>query len=124
MTVDLALRLAYGLNILILTPVLIGLWLASADKPSAVFEGRAPASVPLSRLVASLWSAILLCSVVGLWRPSLMVPILVLQVIYKSLWLVTGALPMIRRGGPPWGVAVSFVVIVAVWPWIIWAAWR
>lgn len=117
MTLDLWLRCAYGLNIVILLPVVLSLWRAGPG-PLAVFQGTAGNERALSRLVASLWTAILACSVVGLFQPQLMLGVMILQVIYKSLYLAFHVWPA-RRQGLAWGVTVSFLIIVALWPPLI-----
>ena len=124
---DTLLRSAYGLNILFLVPV-VGYLLISAGGPTvAVFEGKVPESAGLRLLVASLWAAILVCSVFGLISPRAFVGVLLLQVIYKSLYLALFVGPQIRSQGwdaVPWGVSLSFILIIGLWPGLIWAAWK
>ncbi len=123
---DTLLRAAYGLNILILLPV-VGSMLAGANGPTVqAFQHRIADSPGLRLLVASLWAAILLCSALGLVQPRAFVGVLLLQVIYKSLYLALFILPLIRSEGwnaAPWGIALSFLLIIALWPGLIWAAW-
>jgi len=119
---DTLLRAAYGLNILILVPVVW--WTLSGTQ---AFEGRVDDSPGLRLLVASLWAAILACSVLGLVAPRAFVGVMVLQVIYKSLYLALFVWPLIRAGGwsaAPMGITSSFLLIIALWPLLIWAAWR
>ncbi|GJE01189.1 hypothetical protein [Methylobacterium isbiliense] len=117
MSGDLLLRLAYAANILILLPVVTALhWRGTAG----VFGPEVADSPALRLLVAALWGAILVCSAIGLAWPRVMVGILVLQVVYKSIWLVTFVLPVWRAGDPvPWGPALTFVPIVLLWPVIL-----
>lgn len=117
---DGGLRLAYAANILILVPVVGALlWSGTA----AVFGAGIPDSPPLRLLVAALWGAILLCSVLGLAQPRAMAGVLVLQVLYKTGWLATFVLPAWRAGDPvPWGPAFTFVPIVLLWPVLLWRA--
>ncbi|MCH4892308.1 MULTISPECIES: hypothetical protein [unclassified Sphingomonas] len=111
------LRLAYTANILILLPVVIALHMRGT---AAVFGPGVPDSAALRLLVAALWGAILLCSVVGLAWPRAMAGVLVLQVIYKTAWLLTFVLPAWRAGAPvPWGPALTFLPIVLFWPVIL-----
>jgi hypothetical protein len=127
MMLDTLLRAAYGLNILILVPVVGSLLLSAGGPTVAVFEGKVPESAGLRLLVASLWAAILACSVFGLIAPRAFVGILLLQVIYKSLYLGIFVLPQIRSQGwdaVPWGVSLSFLFIIGLWPGLIWAAWK
>lgn len=98
MNVDLLLRLAYGANILILMPVVLAL--VGTGGPTAVFGPGVADSPVLRTLVASLWGAILVCSGLGLFAPREFVAILLLQVIYKSAWLLAFVLPAWRAGDP------------------------
>ncbi len=119
---EFALRLAYGANIVILTPVVALLLTGPANR---VFGPGTPDIASLRLLVAAMWGAILLCSVFGLFRPQPMAAILVLQVIYKSVWLAIYVIPAIRAHAPvPWGPAITFVPIILVWPIILAAVWR
>ena len=120
MSTDIALRLAYGANILILAPVV--LWLVRAEGTAIIFGPAMAESQGLRLLVVALWSAILLCSAVGLLAPRLFVGILVLQIIYKSIWLICYVAPVWREQGAaavPWGPAVCFAAIIAIWPFIV-----
>ncbi|MBI1406167.1 MAG: hypothetical protein GC145_08590 [Caulobacter sp.] len=123
---DALLRAAYGLNIVILLPV-VGWMLAGANGPMVqAFEHKVADSPGLRILVASLWAAILLCSLLGLAQPRAFVGVMLLQVIYKSLYLLLFIGPLVRERGwnaAPMGVTVTFIIIVALWPGLIWAAW-
>jgi len=114
--------IAYVANILILVPVCLGMF--GGRGAATVFEGKVAASPELEQLVGALWFAILACSVLGLIWPQVFVPILILQVIYKVLFLARVACPKWRRGeGVPWGVTGSFLVIVVTYPALIWLGW-
>ena len=108
-------------NILILVPIALGtLW-----KPSFTDQGAFPESAGWRMLVGALWSGILACSVLGAIWPSSFLWLLVLQVIYKSVWLALYALPRLCTGRGqevPLGIAGSFLAIVCIWPWFI--PWR
>jgi hypothetical protein len=120
------LRIPYALNILILAPVLVSLLGASNSPDVAVFEFKVVESPGLRVLVAALWSAILLCSAAGLVWPERFVAILVLQVVYKALYLGIFVAPLLLRGGVasvPIGLSLCFLAIVLVWPVFILAAW-
>ena len=124
---DTLLRAAYGLNILILAPVVGSLLLMAGGPTVAVFEGKVPESAGLRLLVASLWTAILVCSAFGLIAPRAFVGVLLLQVIYKSLYLGLFVVPQVRAQGwdaVPWGVSLSFLLIIVLWPALIFAAWK
>jgi hypothetical protein len=117
-------KLAYVLNILILVPV-AGATMLSRDAGVTIFEGKFTDSTELRVLVGCLWAAILVCSVIGLIYPREMMGILVLQVIYKGLFLALILVPLMIRegtGAAPLGLTVSFVAIVLVWPVLLWRA--
>jgi hypothetical protein len=124
---DTLLRAAFGLNIVILVPVVGSLLLMGSAPTVAVFEDKVPESAGLRLLVASLWAAILVCSVFGLIAPRAFVGVLLLQVVYKSLYLGLFVVPQIRSegwGSVSWGVSSSFLLIIGLWPALIWAAWK
>lgn len=77
------------------------------------------------RLVGCLWLAIAVLSVLGLWRPISFSPILLVQLIYKSTWLLVVALPAIRFNQPyPIGMALFFLIWVLILPFVMpWATW-
>jgi hypothetical protein len=48
--------------------------------------------------------------------------LLLVQVIYKTLWLLVNAMPLMlnkRSNEVPWGIASAFLVIIVTYPWII-----
>jgi hypothetical protein len=112
------LQLPYILNILILVPIAVPTLLGLFDTAQGAFEESAGWRV----LVGSLWTAILVGSILGLFAPVTYAPLLLMQVIYKSLWLAIYAAPRIAAGrsdAVPPGIAVSFVVIVLTYPFVI-----
>lgn len=120
-----SLALPYLLNILMLAPVgPLTLW-GGRRGLERVFQGRFAESEGVRTILGSLWTAILCVSILGLYRPTTMAPLLVVQVIYKSLWLATFVAPRLASGRaaevPP-GVAISFAMIVATYPLVI--PWR
>lgn len=117
------LRVAYAANILILVPVCWGMFLGSGT--AGVFQGQVAESQGLRLLVASLWSAILLASVAGLWSPAFFAPVILIQIVYKTLWLATFVLPLIvagRMAEIPHGIAAIFAAIVVTYPFLFWKA--
>lgn len=117
----LALRLAYAANLLILVPVALPTLFRWGRIDQGAFEESAGWRV----LVGAFWVGILALSVLGLWQPLRCCPILVLQLIYKSIWLVVYAAPLAWQGEwqrLPAGITVSFLGIVLIWPWLI--PWR
>jgi hypothetical protein len=122
MTGEWLLRFAYGVNILILVPVVGSLLFASNDPTLPAFSNRAGDSPALRLMLAALWGTILLASIMALWFPRPFALLLMIQVVYKTGWLLTFILPLLlsgRSGEVPWGVAGSFLFIVLVWPAIL-----
>ncbi|GAA0646048.1 hypothetical protein GCM10009424_22310 [Sphingomonas ursincola] len=116
------LRLAYLANILILVPVCWAMFFGNAM--ASVFQGTVTDSLGLRLLVGSLWAAILSASVFGLFMPVLFAPLLLVQIIYKALWLTLFVLPLVLAGKPaPWGIASIFAAIVLTYPFVLWRAW-
>jgi hypothetical protein len=113
------LLLPYIANIVILAPVGLG----SLFNLFQVSRGHFPESAGWRTLVGSLWTAILVGSVLGLFQPILFSPLLLLQVIYKTLWLLFYVAPRIakadRRNEIHWGMSVAFGLIVALYPLVI-----
>ena len=73
------------------------------------FVGLAPSSMhylatfegpwdPYDGVVFSFWSAFALLSVIGVLRPVQMIPLLLLQILYKALWLGFVGLPLYQQG--------------------------
>jgi hypothetical protein len=120
------LRIPFAINIIILLPVCLAMATARDGGIASVFQGRVAASEGLRLIVFGMWTAILIGSVAGLVWPERMLPLLGLQVIYKSLWLLLFALPLWRSGcwaALPGGITASFLFIVAVWPFFLWRYW-
>lgn len=117
------LLIAYIANIVILVPVALAT-LTSSKGAAAVVQSKFPVDSPFRILVGCLWTAILFCSAVGLFLPRPMAGILLLQIVYKSLFLGLVIFPLWRTCGlnaVPLGITVSFVLIVLIWPLILWA---
>jgi hypothetical protein len=117
------LKIAYAANIFILVPICFNMF--SSSRMLQVFEGKVANSDGIRLLVASLWSAILLGSIVGLMRPEPMSLIVPIQIVYKALWLFTFILPKFRAGDSasiPSGITIVFVLIVLTYPVIYWQA--
>lgn len=116
------LQIAYAANILILVPVLFSMFRDGGGRSIRAFQGQVENSEGLRLLVASLWSAILVLSIAGLFQPRAFVSVLIMQVIYKLVYLLVYVLPRALRNGwqsIPLGISVSFLLIVIVWPFLI-----
>lgn len=113
------LLLPYIANIVLLVPVALG----SLFNLYSVSKGHFPESAGWRSLTGSLWTAILVSSVLGLFQPILFSPVLLLQVIYKALWLLVYVAPRIgktdRRSEIEWGFCIVFVLVVVLYPLVI-----
>jgi len=105
---------------LILAPVVAGLIRGSMD----AFPGAVNSDV-LRIMVASLWGGVLVVSAIALISPVQFWPVLVFQVIYKSIFVLLWVWPAVVRpidGAIPWGPTGIFMFIIIVWPMFIAAA--
>ncbi|MEM6957686.1 MAG: hypothetical protein AAF411_00800 [Myxococcota bacterium] len=103
------------LNVLILVPVCAAMLFGNGER--TVFEGIAPPSEALRLMVGSLWTAILAASALGCIFPRFFAPVVLLQIVYKALWLLLFAWPQWRSGATvPTGITVCFFFIVATYP--------
>ena len=119
-------HIPYVLNILILLPVVAGLIRHPAGEALVAFGGFADAP-SLRIMVASLWSGVLLISAIALVDPVRFWPVLVFQVIYKTLFILLWVLPIWlgrTEGVIPQGPTAVFVFIIALWHFFIVAAAR
>ena len=118
------LKLTYAANLLVVGWIgIYSLFLPKAAIITVFSNAYEPTEVV--RLVGCLWLAIALLSAFGLWKPMIFAPILFIQLIYKGGWLLFVATPAIVNGSPfPRGMAVFFVIWVAVLPFVIpWKDW-
>jgi len=117
--------LPYAFNILVLIPVALTTLFGGERGSRLVFQGKFPESAGIRTILGSLWTAILIGSFIGLIDPVAMSPLLLIQVIYKTLWLVVFVLPLLVHGRSseiPWSIAGTFLLIVLTYPWVIpWA---
>ncbi|MEL6557159.1 MAG: hypothetical protein AAFQ94_03180 [Bacteroidota bacterium] len=72
------------------------------------------------RLVGALWGSIFILSLLGMIYPKTMSPVLLLQLIYTSSWLLFVALPALsNQSSIPKGMAVFFLIWVLILPFAI-----
>ncbi|MGD9713831.1 MAG: hypothetical protein AB7V46_17480 [Thermomicrobiales bacterium] len=112
----------YIFNIIVLVPIALMTLLGGARGGQLATQRKFPESEGFRTILGSLWTAILIGSVLGLFWPVPMSPLLLIQVIYKTLWLLVFVLPRLlggRKGEVPWGIALTFLVIVVSYPWVI-----
>ena len=119
------LYLPYLVNIAVLVPIGSLTLFGGEQGGRLACQGKFPESAGFRTILGSLWTAILVGSVVGLFSPVPMAPLLMAQVVYKTLWLLVYALPRLvggLSGEVPWGISLTFLVIVLTYPWVIpWA---
>ncbi len=115
------LLLPYIFNIQVLIPVGLMPFGGAASK-RLVFQGKLTEGARIRTISGSAWTVILIGSVIGLFHPVSMSPILLIQVVYNSLWLSVFVMPLLVRGRVgemPWGIAGTFLLIVLTYPWVI-----
>jgi hypothetical protein len=78
-----------------------------------IYEGTETVNLFLI-MSGSFWFAILACSIIGLFRPDYMEPILLVQLIYKSLYSIYFAIVFNSFKFAPYGYVFCFFL-----PWII-----
>lgn len=119
------LKLIYIANVVVAGTVGF-LCLATPARASVlVFSGTASDRAALT-VVGAFWLAIALLSVRGYFSPQAFQPVLLIQLVYKGLWLIVFAAPAYLSGrahSVPGGIAAFFLVWVIVLPFAIdWSA--
>lgn len=119
------LQTAYLLDVIVSIPFALTMLIGNERAAGLLFNERLPESDSIRMVLGTLWTAILVCSLVGVFFPVAMSPILILQVIYKGLWLILFAVPRWLGGRAtevPWRIAGIFLSFVLIYPWVIpWA---
>jgi hypothetical protein len=116
------LLLAYVFNIVILVPVGLMSLLGGPEGQRRLFQGKYPESAGIRTILGSLWTALLIGSVIGLFYPVSMSPLLLIQVIYKTLWWLVFVVPRLASGRSRevhWGSAGIFLFMLLAYPWVI-----
>ena len=115
----------YALRVIYFANILLAGWISitSIFNPQkavySIFENTVQYSEVI-RLVGALWGAIFILSIVGLFYPVNMSLVLLFQVIYKGSWLLFVAVPAMINNQPyPKGMAMFFLIWVAVLPFVI-----
>jgi hypothetical protein len=78
------------------------------------FEGKSSQVNLFLIITGSFWFAILICSFIGVFRPSYMEPIVIIQIIYKSLYSIYFAANLTYYKFQPYGGIFCFFL-----PWIV-----
>ena len=78
---------------------------------------------PLHGVAISFWAALSLLAGLGIRYPVKMVPLLLLQMLYKAIWLLAVALPLSSSGQKttlttPMLIGVVIDLIVIPWPYV------
>lgn len=116
------LLLPYVFNVVVLVPIGLMTLVGGERGGQLATQGKFPESEGFRTILGSLWTAILLGSILGLFFPIQMSPLLLIQVIYKTLWLLVFVLPRLLAGRSrevPWGISLTFLVIVLSCPMVI-----
>ena len=112
-------KIVYFANIIVAGWISITSLFFPKTAVNSIFSG-AYTNSEVIRLVGALWFSIFIISVLGLWKPITFSPILIVQLIYKSLWLLVVAVPaIIKRNSYPEGMALFFLIWVLILPFII-----
>jgi hypothetical protein len=117
----LLLRLIYLANILVAGTV--G-WMSLFDPSRSamvVFSGTTEPNIPM-RIVGSFWLTIALLSLAGLISPVRFSVVLLVQLIYKAIWLLAIAIPAVltnRIDLIPVEIAIFFLIWVVILPFVI-----
>jgi hypothetical protein len=79
---------------------------------------------PLPGVAFSFWAALSALCGLGLRYPLQMLPLLLLQLVYKSIWLIAVGLPLGSAGRPSnltegFLVAVALDLIAIPWPYVL-----
>ncbi|MDX2283953.1 MAG: hypothetical protein NW241_07305 [Bacteroidia bacterium] len=117
-------KLIYAANVIVAGWISITSLFFPRTAQATVFGGSVAYSEVI-RLAGALWGAIFLLSVLGLIWPRQMSLVLLMQLIYKTAWLLAAALPALLRQEPyPRAMALFFLAWVLVLPFAApWRAW-
>jgi len=118
------LKIIYILNIIVAGQIAISA-ISNPENAALTTFGNAYEPTDIIKLVGCLWLGIAILSILGLFKPIMFSPVLLVQLIYKGTWLLIVALPAIRNAEPyPKAMAGFFLVWVIVLPFLIpWKVW-
>jgi hypothetical protein len=114
-----AIKVIYIANIIVAGSISITCLFFPKSAVISIFS-RAYEKSELIRLVGALWFSIFFISILGLWEPITFSPILIVQLIYKSLWLFVVAIPAIlHKKIYPKEMASFFLIWILILPFVI-----
>jgi hypothetical protein len=109
----------YVANI-ILTGVVGSVSLFATSKAPTIVFNEAYEENDSMRVIGSFWIAIGIVSFMGIFRPIKFCPILVVQIVYKGLFLIVEVIPKLaRKEKIPIGVSIFFLVWVVLLPLVV-----
>ncbi len=119
-----------ALKIIYVANIIVAGWISitsifNPDKSAITVFQNTYQSTEVIRLVGCLWFSIAILSILGLWRPISFSPILLVQLIYKGVWILVVVLPSIKNDETyPTGMALFFLIWVLILPFVIpWNEW-
>src|SRR5512139_3981332 len=95
----------------------LGVWLLLSPASFAAAFGLPAPDVFMIGIVGAVYAAFALIAAIGLRDPEPFAPVFLLQLVYKTLWLVVVFVPRAVRGGAPlyaWTLAAVFVTYVVL----------
>lgn len=108
-----ALRVMYSAAILGAGVVGVVTLLAPSLASRYVFAGATTVDLYL-RILGALWLSLGAVSILGLISPARFIPVLLIQLIYKSLWLAFAAYPALLAGNREYGL-IFLSGLFSVW---------
>ncbi|SRR6056297_260128 len=119
------LQLGYLIDACVSFPLAWAMLTNSNRLLSVIFDQPLSTNPCCRELLGALWMAIAVGAIAGLFFPLVCAPILMLQWVYKCLWLLLFAVPRWLSGHTaevPNRIAGIFVAFVLLYPWIL--PWR
>jgi hypothetical protein len=116
------LQAAYLIDAVVTTPLVIALLTRNRVWTATLLGQSVPADPSFRIMVGAIWAALMTCATLGVLFPNAMAPVLLVQLIYKGLWLAVFAVPRWMRGRSDevsWKIAALFGTYVGIYPWII-----
>jgi hypothetical protein len=89
-------RVIFVVNIIVTGVVGSTALFATSKAPQIVFQ-EAYESNDSMKMIGAFWIAILVCSAIGLWNPLEFSPVMIIQIIYKGLFLIVEVLPKLIK---------------------------